>query len=175
MSQQDPKLVTFAQLNEQVGSFFSLWAMVERTVAEARKKQGATGKGNLRATIEAWAKHEEDTTDRKNHHLTVAQVRTGMIAAIDVRNHFAHGLVGKRARLHPHDPEAHHVTCLNEETRTWTYQELTAWMTYTERLDGSVWRLTGAAKRREVEVADMYRDIRKLLREAAPPGCTPLP
>jgi hypothetical protein len=175
MSDPDPQLVTAAQLNEEVGSLFSLWAKVERTLAEARKEQGGTAKGNLRSTVEAWAAHEETATDRQDHHAMVAHVRDEMLAAIEVRNRFAHGFLGGRARLDPGRAEAHFITRLNGDTRTWTYREFKAWMTYLARLDGSVWRLTGATKRREIEVADMYHDIRNLLSEAAPPGRQPPP
>jgi hypothetical protein len=175
MNQPEPELVEYAQLKEEVGSLFFLWAQVERTLADARRVQDGKIKSNLRATVEAWAKHEERATDRQSHHATVRHVRNEMLAAIEVRNRFAHGFVGGTARLHPDHPEAFYITRLNDEVLKLTFRELKAWNTYVARLDASVWRLTGAAKRREIEVADMYHDIHNLLTEAAPPGRPPAP
>ncbi len=174
-NQPNSNLVEYVQLKEEVGSLFFLWAEVERTLADARGVQDGKIKRNLRATVEAWAKHEERATDRQSHHATVRHVRNEMLAAIDVRNRFAHRLVGARAHLHPDHAEACYITRLNGESLELTYRELKAWNTYLACMDTSIRRLTGAAKRREIEITDMYHDIRNLLTEASPPGRPPAP
>jgi hypothetical protein len=121
-SAQMPDEVTLPEMRADIGTLIMVWCRVETSLAEAIGVLGGAPTHGISRKIDTWlVLHQDASRDRPEVIGLVSEVSAILRAALDLRNHIAHGLRSFDVGL---SPEPHLITDLNGAPRRITVAEI---------------------------------------------------
>jgi hypothetical protein len=151
--------VSTQEMYAVVGSLFFLCAVVERELEKSiAALLGDTPLVTVRGlgqNMAFWVKLQQGVAaDRQQHKAILDEVCTCLGALKDIRNRFAHGLIGWQAGRGQEAVKASLTTTLNGEELVLTYGEIQDRLRLFDRMINVIRRLTAAAKESDLGKAE---------------------